>query len=223
MRADSPSFSTAIDGEGMSGLPNPRSITSAPFRRASIFKLLMIVKTYGGRLVIRRNSMTDDATARGPANPGPFVRMRNSVRVVGLEKGGADRSGILAEVGQPDRRMGTDVRRVEMIGEVAFDRMAYDLGPMRDSTSDHHRLRIDHMDQGGDAECDPIRELVDHPQCRFVPALGGPPDDDGLVDGVIAGVVAGIVAGIIVTVLHRPRPLGTVEQGLARQASKGRP
>ena len=44
-------------GEGMSGLPKPRSITSTPARRASIFRLLMIVKTYGGRLVMRRNSM----------------------------------------------------------------------------------------------------------------------------------------------------------------------
>ena len=33
----------------MSGLPNPRSITSMPARRASIFRPSMIVKTYGGR------------------------------------------------------------------------------------------------------------------------------------------------------------------------------
>src|SRR6266542_3988407 len=56
MCAASDSFSTAICGEGMSGLPNPRSMTSAPARRASIFKLLMIVNTYGGRLLMRRNS-----------------------------------------------------------------------------------------------------------------------------------------------------------------------
>src|SRR4051794_32084963 len=43
----------------MSGLPKPRSITSTPARRASIFKLLMIVKTYGGRLVMRRNSIDE--------------------------------------------------------------------------------------------------------------------------------------------------------------------
>src|SRR4051812_36697325 len=41
----------------MSGLPKPKSMTSTPARRASIFKLLMIVKTYGGRLVMRRNSI----------------------------------------------------------------------------------------------------------------------------------------------------------------------
>src|SRR5215218_6585979 len=46
----------------MSGLPNPRSITSAPARRASIFRLLMIVNTYGGRLVMRRNSIGADAS-----------------------------------------------------------------------------------------------------------------------------------------------------------------
>ena len=60
--AASASFSTAIWGDGMSGLPKPRSITSAPARRASIFRLLMIVNTYGGRFVMRRNSMTSDAT-----------------------------------------------------------------------------------------------------------------------------------------------------------------
>src|SRR4051812_22771407 len=57
MRADSPSFSTAISGDGMSGLPNPRSMTSTPARRASIFRLLMIVNTYGGKLVMRRKSI----------------------------------------------------------------------------------------------------------------------------------------------------------------------
>ena len=36
-------------GDGMSGLPKPRSITSMPARRASIFSPSMIVKTYGGR------------------------------------------------------------------------------------------------------------------------------------------------------------------------------
>ena len=46
------------------GVAEPRSITSTPARRASIFRLLMIVKTYGGRLVMRRNSMPLDATAR---------------------------------------------------------------------------------------------------------------------------------------------------------------
>src|SRR3954452_15627267 len=43
----------------MSGLPKPKSMTSTPARRASIFKLLMIVKTYGGRLVMRRNSIEE--------------------------------------------------------------------------------------------------------------------------------------------------------------------
>ena len=57
MCAASVSLSTAICGEGMSGLPKPRSITSTPARRASIFRLLMIVNTYGGRLVMRRNSI----------------------------------------------------------------------------------------------------------------------------------------------------------------------
>src|SRR5215218_7959339 len=55
--AASASFCTAMSGDGMSGLPKPRSMTSRPARRASIFRLLMIVKTYGGRFSIRLNSM----------------------------------------------------------------------------------------------------------------------------------------------------------------------
>src|SRR6187402_3617365 len=46
-----------MSGDGMSGLPNPRSTTSAPARRASIFSPLMMEKTYGGRFSMRRNSM----------------------------------------------------------------------------------------------------------------------------------------------------------------------
>src|SRR5690349_19382989 len=41
----------------MSGLPKPRSMTSTPARRCSSFSPSMIVKTYGGNPVIRRNSM----------------------------------------------------------------------------------------------------------------------------------------------------------------------
>src|SRR5579862_3577476 len=55
--AASASFSTATSGEGMSGLPNPRSITSRPAWRASSRSWLMMPKTYGGRPLIRRNSM----------------------------------------------------------------------------------------------------------------------------------------------------------------------
>ena len=55
--AASASFSTAIAGEGRSGLPNPRSMMSAPSRRAATLRLSMIVKTYGGSEVMRRNSM----------------------------------------------------------------------------------------------------------------------------------------------------------------------
>src|SRR4051812_37010156 len=66
MRAASPSFSTAMEGDGMSGVPKPRSTTSTPARRASIFRLLMIVNTYGGRLVMRRNSMAETVLAGSP-------------------------------------------------------------------------------------------------------------------------------------------------------------
>ncbi len=60
--AASVSFSTAMSGEGRSGLPNPRSITSMPARRASTFSESMIVKTYGGSPVIRRNSIAHNPT-----------------------------------------------------------------------------------------------------------------------------------------------------------------
>src|SRR5258708_16879713 len=67
MWAASLSFSTAICGDGMSGLPKPRSTTSTPAARASIVRLLMIVNTYGGRLVLRRNSMTQTVPAPSAA------------------------------------------------------------------------------------------------------------------------------------------------------------
>src|SRR4051812_20366488 len=41
----------------MSGLPKPRSMTSSPARRAAALSPSMIVKTYGGSALIRRNSM----------------------------------------------------------------------------------------------------------------------------------------------------------------------
>src|SRR5262245_4096702 len=55
-RAASASFSTAMSGDGMSGLPNPRSITSTPARREASLSWSMIVKTYGGRSLMRRKS-----------------------------------------------------------------------------------------------------------------------------------------------------------------------
>jgi hypothetical protein len=57
LRAASASFSTASSGEGMSGLPKPRSTMSRPARRASDLSESMIVKTYGGRPGMRRNSI----------------------------------------------------------------------------------------------------------------------------------------------------------------------
>src|SRR4029079_15660343 len=55
--AASASFSTAISGEGMSGLPKPRSMTSSPARPPAALSPSMIGKTYGGSALIRRNSM----------------------------------------------------------------------------------------------------------------------------------------------------------------------
>src|SRR5215831_8600989 len=53
----SASFSTAMSGDGRSGFPNPRSTTSSPARRASIFSESITPKTYGGRPLMRRNSI----------------------------------------------------------------------------------------------------------------------------------------------------------------------
>jgi len=65
---------------------------------------LMIVKTDGGRLVIRRNSMTVDATGQHRSNQGPFVSDADSAHVLSVEKSCPDRSGILAESGQENLR-----------------------------------------------------------------------------------------------------------------------
>src|SRR4051794_14492655 len=56
--AASLSFSPARSGEGMSGLPKPRSMTSSPARRAATLSPSMMVKTYGGSELIRRNSIS---------------------------------------------------------------------------------------------------------------------------------------------------------------------
>src|SRR5664280_2410592 len=67
LRTASASFSTATSGEGRSGLPNPMSITSRPSRRPTSRRSLMVANTYGGRLLIRRNSM--DQGYRPPSAP----------------------------------------------------------------------------------------------------------------------------------------------------------
>src|SRR5579875_262109 len=75
LRAASASFSTATSGEGRSGLPNPKSITSRPARRIASFKSLIVAKTYGGSPLIRRNSIASRVLGRrgrlGPWSGGP--------------------------------------------------------------------------------------------------------------------------------------------------------
>src|SRR5499427_7823927 len=62
-------------GVGPSGLPMLMSITSSPARRAAIFSSLVMLKTYGGRRLMRANSLMGDAkklqcyrTLTAPAN-----------------------------------------------------------------------------------------------------------------------------------------------------------
>ena len=68
----SASFSTAASGEGRSGLPKPRSMTSRPARRASSFSASMCAKTYGGSPLIRRNSIGKGY--RPAVGPAPHAR-----------------------------------------------------------------------------------------------------------------------------------------------------
>ena len=67
----SASFSTATSGEGRSGLPKPRSMTSRPSRRATAFRSLMVANTYGGSPLIRRNSMAPRLLPDSPADAHP--------------------------------------------------------------------------------------------------------------------------------------------------------
>src|SRR5688500_9798050 len=62
LRAASHSFSTARSGEGMSGLPEPKSMMSSPACRAVIFKSLMIERAYGGSPLLRRKSISMGTT-----------------------------------------------------------------------------------------------------------------------------------------------------------------
>src|SRR4029078_5867042 len=59
LRTDSASFSTAIVGDGMSGVPNGRSLPPRPPRRNSIFNASICANAYGGSALMRRNSITD--------------------------------------------------------------------------------------------------------------------------------------------------------------------
>src|ERR1700722_3083606 len=57
--AASASLATATSGEGRSGFPNPRSMTSRPLRRAAALRSLMVANTYGGNPLMRRNSIVE--------------------------------------------------------------------------------------------------------------------------------------------------------------------
>ena len=59
LRTASTSFSTATGGDGMSGLPNARSMTSSPARRSCIFNASICANAYGGKALIRRNSIDE--------------------------------------------------------------------------------------------------------------------------------------------------------------------
>ena len=86
----SASFSTATSGEGRSGLPKPRSMTSRPSRRATAFRSLMVANTYGGRPLIRRNSMPPRLLPDSPADAHPAARCRTGPGAGCRRPGGRD-------------------------------------------------------------------------------------------------------------------------------------
>src|SRR5215510_12367673 len=114
----SASFFTATSGDGTSGLPNPRSTTSSPARRASIFRASMIPKTYGGSALIRRNSIAPTV----PAHPSPTLPPSGSARA---EDGGdlLPQDGRVVGVGGVDGRDDDERRaRVDVVLQRVGDR-----------------------------------------------------------------------------------------------------
>src|SRR5690348_12819056 len=76
-------------------------MTSSPARRASIFSESMMVKTYGGRELIRRNSMGPRVPG-GPRPPGTGCSARRR-RLHGAERS-TDGSGVGPERGHLEPR-----------------------------------------------------------------------------------------------------------------------
>src|SRR5678816_468919 len=72
----------------MSGLPNPRSTTSSPARRAAILSASMMPKTYGGSALMRRNSIR--APYQSPSGDQWPQSLAQQRRVLGI--GGVDRT-----------------------------------------------------------------------------------------------------------------------------------
>ncbi len=73
----------------MSGLPNARSMTSSPARRSCIFNASICANAYGGRALIRRNSMTINGTSRVGGAPASFpCRCPDLPKAVLLDVGG---------------------------------------------------------------------------------------------------------------------------------------
>src|SRR5580704_10065181 len=69
--AASASLFTATSGDGRSGFPNPRSMTSRPLRREAALRSLMVANTYGGNPLMRRNSIGEVYDpGRAPPDPG---------------------------------------------------------------------------------------------------------------------------------------------------------
>src|ERR1700684_511633 len=69
--AASASLFTATSGDGRSGFPNPRSMTSRPLRREAALRSLMVAKTYGGNPLMRRNFIVEVYDpGRAPLDPG---------------------------------------------------------------------------------------------------------------------------------------------------------
>src|SRR6185436_11851740 len=107
MYAASTSLSTTTGGDGRSGLPKPRSITSSPARRSSRLSSSTAAKTYGGRSGMRRNSIVRTVRQRDGGGPRRRRWVMRPLRIAALAALVAV-AVALAGVGLPERARGQE-------------------------------------------------------------------------------------------------------------------
>src|SRR5689334_13981537 len=106
----------------MSGLPNPRSITSTPARRKLTFSASISAKAYGGSAWMRRNSMRR-GYSRTPSDPGmksPAGALPAGGRGADVVRGGGLPHADVVPLDGPLR----EPRRVEQVRVEGLHRLA---------------------------------------------------------------------------------------------------